>query len=83
MGNKWLSMISRYHFFNPDGDISKLNLLILMMYVIDILSPQAKQIMDLSLNMLKGYDYGSLSYFIIVKNKLVNKIEKKLGRNIV
>ena len=32
---------------------------------------------------LKGYDYGSLSYFIIVKNKLVNKIEKKLGRNIV
>ena len=32
---------------------------------------------------LKGYDYGSLSYFIIVKNKLVNKIENKLGRNIV
>ena len=26
---------------------------------------------------LKGYDYGSLSYFIIVKNKLVNKIEEK------
>ena len=35
------------------------------------------------LQVLKGYDYGSLSYFIIVKNKLVNKIEKKLGRNIV
>ena len=27
---------------------------------------------------LKGYDYGSLSYFVIVKNKLlVNKIEEK------
>ena len=33
--------------------------------------------------MLKGYDYGSLSYFVIVKNKLVNKIEKELGRKSV
>ena len=32
---------------------------------------------------LKRYDYGRLTYFTIVKNKLLNKIEKKLGRNIV
>ena len=32
---------------------------------------------------LKGYDYGSFTYFNIVKNKLLNKIEKKWGRNIV
>ena len=29
---------------------------------------------------LKGYDYGSSSYFIIVKNKLVNKIEKNRSK---
>ena len=38
---------------------------------------------QIQVQLLKGYDYGSLSYFIIVKNKLVNKIEKKIGRNIV
>ena len=27
--------------------------------------------------MLKGYDYGSFTYFNIVKNKLLNKIETK------
>ena len=29
------------------------------------------------LSLLKGYDYGSFTYFNIVKNKLLNKIEKK------
>ena len=27
--------------------------------------------------MLKGYDYGSFTYFNIVKYKLLNKIEKQ------
>ena len=29
------------------------------------------------IDLLKGYDYGSFTYFNIVKNKLLNKIEKK------
>lgn len=39
---------------------------------------------DLSCDVpLKGYDYGSFTYFSIVKYKLLNKIEKQWGRNIV